>query len=116
MSDPISEFEKMLASVAGVRASSQVPPSERSQEFDSRHELAHFIRDRLAEDLESMVRDTNMPQLLVGEPDGPGNQMKLEAACKITKNHGISWTLEYNGEIVLALHMSMYPTVNAPAE
>lgn len=85
MTNPmIAAMEALLAeALAGGQDSafSQVAEESRSQ-FADLHEVAHFLRDRIGEELAGVMVHSNLPQLLVGNPEpGDGRKLEITAAC-----------------------------------
>lgn len=97
----------------------QVSAEERA-EFSSLHQMAHFLRDRISEELAGMLIHTNLSQMLVGEPDSATRKLTIEGACEdkpsdreydTGERNPMTVSVKLGNETVMAVRVAFYPTV-----
>lgn len=121
MTNPIAAMlQAVLADAMGEQAHRQTAPDTRHQ-FKDLHQVAHFLRDRVAEELARVMVHTNLPQLLVGDPTEEGGALTIEGACEDApsdrefdtgERNPFTVTVKRDGETVMVMRTTFWPQVD----
>jgi len=95
----------------------QTAPDQRS-EFTDLHQVAHFLRDRISEELAGVMVHSNLPQLLVGEPEDVKGALTVEGSCEdgpsdqefdTGERNPFTVTVKKDGETVMVIRTAFWP-------
>lgn len=90
----------------------QIPTAQQVL-FESLHDAGHFFQENLVRDVGDVLRDTNLPNLLVGVPKNPHAALKVEGDCDVVANNRVDVTVTLEGVPVLVLTLAFAPNGDA---